>query len=372
MMRIFSVLLKKEFKLISRNRVILIISTLAPLLQFLILPMVASYEFKNINLAIIDHDHSSWSSRLINKIKGSGYFIISGYENNFSEALIRMEKNEADVILQIPPGFEKNLVREKEQNLLVAINAINGTKAAIGGNYLGDIIKRFNKELTVEAMPVQGAVISRPNSIPLHRFNPNYNYRMTLVPGILCILVTMIGGFMASLNIVEEKEKGTIEQINVSPISKVAFILSKLIPFLIISNFIFSVGLILTKVIYGIGLQGDLITLYVAINIYILSVLGLGLLISTFANNQYQAIFIMYFLIMIFMLMSGLFTPVESMPDWARFMVHFIPLYYMIDVIRLIMLKGSGLIHILPQLSMMALLAVGLILLAMLNYRKTT
>ena len=372
MMKLLKVLLRKEFLLILRNKTILIISLIAPVLQFIILPLAANYEFKNINIGIVDHDHSSFTARLMSKVTGTGYFRAL-YNGTDPDAAYRlMEADKLDLILEIPRGFERRIVRENEASLFITINAINGTKAALGGNYLAAILNGFNKEIIVKLAPTYEDMINKKFIEPNYWFNPDNNYLLTLVPGILCILVTMIGGFLSALNIVSEKESGTIEQINVSPIGKAMFILSKLIPFFLIATFVFTVGLVLSKFIYGIGVNGSILVLYFAMMVYLLSVLGLGLLISTIVDTQHQAIFLMFFCMMIFMLMSGLFTPVSSMPVWAQQLSQIIPLKHMIEVIRLVMLKGATLGYILPQLSIMAILALILNGFAILNYRKTS
>lgn len=372
MIQLLKVLLRKEFLLIIRNKTILVISFIAPVLQFVILPLAANYEFKNINIGIVDHDHTTFTLRLISKVTGTGYFR-SVYQGTDPKAAYHlMEADKLDLILEIPDGFENDIIRVNEAPLFITINAINGTKAALGGNYLAAILSGFNKDIIININPAYEKLVNKKAIEPNYRFNPDNNYLLTLVPGILCILVTMIGGFLSALNIVSEKESGTIEQINVSPISKSMFILSKLIPFFIIATIVFTVGLILSKLIYGIGVTGSILVLYFAMLIYLLSVLGLGLLISTIVDTQHQAIFLMFFCMMIFMLLGGLFTPISSMPLWAQQLTQLIPLKHMIEVIRLVMLKGASLRYIVPQLSIMAFLALLLNGLAVLNYRKTS
>lgn len=192
-----------------------------------------------------------------------------------------------------------------------------------------------------------------------------------MVPGILAILVTMIGGFLSALNIVKEKEVGTIEQINVTPIRKHHFIMGKLIPFWVLGNVVFTVGLLVSYLIYGIIPVGNLILLYGFIAIFLLAILGFGLLISTYCETQQQAMFIMFFFMMIFILMGGLFTSIDSMPLWAKVIARLNPASYLIDVMRMIILKGSHLRDVLPHLGIVAVFAVILNTWAVLNYKKT-
>jgi len=371
-MRTIKFLLRKEFKQIFRNPTILVMIMVMPVMQLLILPLAANYDVKDINLSVVDHDHSSFSQKLISKITASGYFRLQGYDASFKEAFRSIESDKADLILEIPEGFERNLVRQNAQKVFIAVNAINGTKAGLGGAYLTQIIGNFNNEIRLQWQPGKA-----DNSFPQieitssNWFNPFLNYNIFMVPGILAILVTMVGGFLTALNIVKEKEVGTIEQINVTPIKKQYFILGKLIPFWILGNIVFSIGLLITRFIYGINFAGNLLVLYGFVSLFLLAVLGFGLLISTYSDTQQQAMLIMFFFMMIFILMGGLFTPIDSMPGWAKVIARFNPLSYMIDVMRLVILKGSGWKDIFPQIWKIALFAVVLNTWAILNYRKT-
>ncbi|MGN6533649.1 MAG: ABC transporter permease [Ginsengibacter sp.] len=371
-MRTIKFLLRKEFKQIFRNQTILIMIMVMPVMQLLILPFAANYDVKDINLSVVDHDHSSFSQNLISKITASGYFRLQGYNASFKDAFELIESDKADLILEIPEGFEHNLIRENEQKLFIAVNAINGTKAGLGGAYLTQIIGNFNSDIRLEWQPLKGN-----NSTPQieitssNWFNPFLNYHIFMVPGILAILVTMVGGFLTALNIVKEKEVGTIEQINVTPIKKQYFILGKVIPFWILGNVVFSIGLLISWLVYGIIPLGNIFVLYGFIWLFLLAVLGFGLLISTYSDTQQQAMLIMFFFMMIFILMGGLFTPIDSMPGWAKVIARFNPLSYMIDVMRMVVLKGSGWKDIFPQLWKIALFAAVLNTWAILNYRKT-
>lgn len=372
-MRTIRFLLQKEFRQIFRNKIILVMIMVMPAVQLMVLPLAADYEVKNINIAIVDHDHSSQSIRLINTITASGYFKLIGYSESFQEGVQLVEADKADLILEIPGGFEKNLVREDEQQLFIAVNAINGTKANLGGSYLGSIIKNFNKDLRLDMNPSSRSSLQPTIEIASSNwYNSNMNYRVFMVPGILAILVTMIGGFLSSLNIVKEKEIGTIEQINVTPIKKSHFILGKLIPFWVLGNIVFTIGLFISWLLYGIVPLGSLVVLYSFISVYLLSVLGFGLLVSTFCETQQQAMFIMFFFMMLFILMGGLFTSTDSMPAWAQFISKLNPVTYLIAVMRMVILKGSGLRDILGHLGMVMLFAIVLNTWAVLNYRKTS
>jgi ABC-2 type transport system permease protein len=195
-------------------------------------------------------------------------------------------------------------------------------------------------------------------------------YKYFMVPGILVLLVTLVGSFLTALNIVKEKEVGTIEQINVTPVKKYHFILGKLIPFWILGLIILTMGLLISFIAYGIRPAGSFLTIYAFAAVYLLAVLGLGLLISTYCSTQQQAMLISFFLIMIFILLGGLYTPIESMPVWAQWITKFNPVTYFIQVMRDVVLKGSTLRDVAPSIGIIFLFAIALNSWAVVNYRK--
>ena len=367
------IFIAKEFRQIFRNKAIVAIILVVPIVQLLILPLAANYEVKNINLSVTDNDHSDYSQKLVSQITASGYYRLTGFNTSFKDALKLIEADKADLILEIPRGFEQNLIKEKEQKLFIAINAINGTKASLGGAYLNTIIRNFNEDIRIQLLePAKFNSSPKIEITSSNWFNPLMNYRIFMVPGILAILVTMIGGYLSALNIVKEKEIGTIEQINVTPIKKHHFILGKLIPFWILGLIVFSLGLVVSWLVYGIIPLGSIFLLYGFVAVYLLAVLGLGLLISTFCETQQQAMFIAFFFLMIFILMGGLFTPIDSMPGWAKIITKFNPVSYLIDVMRMIILKGSGIKDVQNHLYTIMLFAIILNSWAVWNYKKTS
>lgn len=370
-MRTLKFLLQKEFRQIFRDPSILRIILVMPVIQLLILPWAADYEVKNIKLALVDNDRSEYSRRLINKISSSGYFILTDFSNSYNTSLQQVEEDKADLVLQIPVHFEKDLVKENEAKLFMAINAINGVKANLGGAYLNSIIKDYNQQVRTEWIqfprfnPEILIAITSSNW-----YNPLMNYKYFMVPGILVILITMVGLNLAALNIVKEKEIGTIEQINVTPIRKYHFILGKLIPFWILGLLVLTIGLTIARLVYGILPAGSFITIYLFAALYLLAVLGLGLLLSTYATNQQQAMLISFFIMMIFILLGGLYTSIDSMPEWAKTITRFNPVAYFIDVMRMVVLKGSSLADIKYHLLKMAGFAVVFNAWAVFSYRK--
>ncbi len=370
-MRVLKFLLQKELRQILRDPAIFRILFIMPMIQLLILPLAADYEIKNINLGVVDHDHSEYSRKLINKIVSSGYFRLKDYSATFKQGMYAIGQDKTDLILEIPAQFERGLVKEDEATLLVAVNAINGVKAGLGSAYIQGIIQDYNQNVRM-----QWIQFPRFNPQPTievassNWYNPNMNYRLFMVPGILVMLVTMIGSTFAANNIVREKEKGTIEQINVSPIKKTQFILGKLIPFWMLALIELTIGLIIARLVYGIIPLGHYITIYIFASIYLLAILGLGLLMSTYAQTQQQSMLVSFFITMIFNLLSGLYTPIESMPQWAQIITRLNPVSYFIDVMRLVVLKGSSLSDIKYQIFALLGFAVFFNTWAILNYKK--
>ena len=225
-MRILMTLLRKEFKQIFRDKAILALIFVMPAVQLLILPFAADFEIKNINIGIVDHDHSSYSRQLIQKIEYSSYFHLTGYAHSQKEALQWLEDDVTDLFIEIPAQFENNLIRDKKSPLFIAVNAVNGVKGGLGASYALNTIRSFNEDIIAEWItPPRNSMSPRIDITHSHWYNPSSNYQRFMVPGILAILLTMVGSFLSALNIVKEKEIGTIEQLNVTPISKTHFIL---------------------------------------------------------------------------------------------------------------------------------------------------
>lgn len=370
-MRTLKFLLQKEFRQIFRDKANVRMIFIMPVIQLLILPWAADYEIKNIKLSVADHDHSTYSRQLVSKITSSGYFQLTGYNGSYERSLEQIEEDEADIILEIPASFEKTLIRENEAKLFVASNAINGVKGNLGSAYLRSIIQDFNREVRLEW--IQMPRFSPQTQIEVtssNWFNPMMNYKFFMVPGMLVLLLTMVGTNLTAINIVKEREIGTIEQINVTPVKKYHFIIGKLIPFWVLGLIAMTMGLIIAYVIYGILPLGSYLTIYGFAAVYLLAVLGLGLLISTFVSTQQQAMLISFFIMMIFVLLSGLYTSIDSMPVWAQWITRFNPVTYFIEVMRMVVLKGSTFADIKIHLLKITGFAVVLNGLAIMSYRK--
>jgi len=341
-------LLQKEFLQIFRNKTMLPLIVVMPIFQMLLLSFAANYEVQNLAMSIVDHDLSPASRQLTAKFEGNHHFRIRETTFSQKQALEGISTNQTDLILEIPAGFERDLAREGHASVALSMNAIDAQKAGLAGTYAGGIIRDFSQEL-VERGQWAGENVTLSSTKPAvvevvysNWYNPKLDYKTFMVPGILGEIVSLIICFLTAMNIVREREIGTIEQLNVTPIRKWQFIAGKFIPFWIISLVIMTVGLAVGKLVFDIPLLGSLWLVFGYTAAFMPCVMGLGFLISNFADTQQQAMFTAWFFLLIFILMCGLFTPVESMPHWAQVVNKLNPIAYFVEFMRLVLLKGAG------------------------------
>jgi ABC-2 type transport system permease protein len=341
-----------------------------PIVQLIVLVNAATQDMKSNRLIIVDQDGSTLSQQIISKFKASDFFQIQYITPNKTDAFDIFNNGNTDAIILIPHNTEKDILKQKLTSIQIITNAINSQQAQITFNYAKSIISDYSINIRARYK------IASPNNLinvsQQYWFNPELNYKFYMLPGILVILVTIIGMFMAAMNLVREKEMGTLEQINVTPVKKYQFIIAKLVPFWVIALFELGFGLLIGKLLYNIPIEGNLFVLFSFAGIYLVAVLGIGLYISTNTQTQQQVMFISYFFLMIFVMMSGLFTAVENMPEWGQIFDHANPLYYFIQVIRTVLLKGSGFADIRPMIIGVSIIAAIILPLAVHNYRKTT
>jgi ABC-2 type transport system permease protein len=366
-------LLEKEFKQILRDSFLPRMIFVFPVVMMLLLPNAANMEVKDINVCIVDNDHSPSSERLIQKIGASPYFHITSTAPSYRQGMENIENETADVIVEIPVFFDKSLEKESAAKVFIASNAVNGTKGGLGSSYLSAVVADFSSEIRAERIQVVDHHSSPAiTTATTYAFNQSLNFKRFMVPAIMVQLLTILCGFLPALNIVSEKEKGTIEQLNVTPIKKSTFILAKLIPFWTIGFIVLSICFLLGRYIYGIYPEGSLLTLYFFAAIFLLAISGMGLLISNSSSTLQQAMFVMFFFLVILILMSGLFTPVSSMPQWAQYITIFNPLKYFIEVMRMVYLKGSTIKDLTTQLYALLSFMVVLNGWAVMSYRKNS
>lgn len=354
-------LIRKEFLQIRRNPFLPKLILMFPIVIMCIMPWVMNMEVKNVVVNVVDNDRSTRSLQIVHSIEASDYFIFGGQKPTYRAALAEIEHGKADMVLVIPQDFGKDIDRGKMPQVLIAANAVNGTKGGMGSAYLSQIV-------TSHVMPTKAAIQSKVSTLLL--YNKHQNYKLYMIPALLAMVVMLMTGFLPTLNIVSEKEIGTIEQINVTPVSKWAFILSKLIPYWLIAFFVITVFLILAWLIYGITPGGPIWLVYVLAMLLAMFFSSFGLIVSNYSGTMQQAVFVMWFFVMIIMLLSGLFTPTRSMPDWAYTSTYINPTHYFIDAIRTVFIRGGGFREVAHQV--LALLGIGIVmsLWAVQSYKK--
>lgn len=347
-------LIHKEFLQIRRNSFLPRLIVMFPIMIMCVMPWVMNMEVKNIVVDVVDNDHSTLSQQLVHKVEASNYFIFNGQKGSYAEALEEIEHTQADVVLVIPPDYEKDMINGQMPQVLIAANAVNGTKGSMGSAYLSQIVNQM-----------EGASV-------LSLYNKNQNYKVFMIPALMAILMMMLCGFLPALNIVGEKEAGTIEQMNVTPVKKWEFILAKLIPYWLIALFVMSVCFVLAWLIYGITCQGNLLLVYLIAMLLALFWSSFGLIVSNYSDTMQQAIFVMWFFVVCMMLLSGLFTPTRSMPSWAYLTTYINPMHYFVDAIRTVFIRGGDFHSIYHQI--LALLAIGFFMAAwaVRSYRKNS
>jgi ABC-2 type transport system permease protein len=364
---ILKYLLEKEFKQFRRNPIFPRLMVAFPILIIFVFPWVTTFEVQNIKVTVVDDDNSTLSHRLTHEIENSRYFNLVGAEPSYQLGLADVEKGTADVVLDIPRDFEKNMIRRSGSNIQISANAVNGIKGNIGSSYLNAIVAQFATKIASEhGLKVQPAV----NVITQNRFNEYLDYKKFMIPALITMVLILLCGFFPTLNIVSEKEIGTIEQINVTPVGKASFIIAKLIPYWAMGLIVFTVCFFLAWLTYGFAPQGNVLLIYLDAVLFIMFMSGFGLVVSNNSATMQQAMFVMFFCIMVFILMSGLFTPIHSMPQWAQDIAFFNPPRYYIEIMRSVFLKGSNFMENWFSYMMLAIFDLLINFWAILSYRK--
>ncbi|MDR2414892.1 MAG: ABC transporter permease [Odoribacteraceae bacterium] len=359
-MKTLRFLLEKEFKLLFRNAFLPGMLVAFPTVMMFLLPWAADLDARDIRLGVVDRDRSPFSGRLTRELEASGYFHLVAFPGKFAEAVERVAAGDVDVVLDIPPRLDRDRERGEAAPVFIAPNGVNGMKGGLAAAYLSAIVAS-NQPATRPPVEVT----------TLYRFNPGLEYKPFMLPALMVMLAMMLCGFLPALDIAGEKESGTIEQVNVTPVGKFTFIAAKLIPYWIIGLVALAYCFLLAYLVYDVSPAGSFGAIYLFALLFGLGVAGVGLIVSNYSATMQQAMFVMFFFIMLFVLMSGFFSPVESMPDWARWIAAFNPLKYFVEVIRGVYLKGSTVADLIPQLVALSLFAAIMNAWAACSYRKS-
>lgn len=374
-MKSLKYLIEKEFKQIFRNPLIPKMIVGYPVMVLLFFPWAINFEVKNVRVDVVDNCKSVYSKRLIDKIEASQYFILNDTPPNHNAAFRNMDSDESHMIIEIPASFDRDLVKEKTSKVAISVNSVNGTQGLLGSNYVSRIINDFSAEIRGElapkfASPATNRQMPRIEIVTQNKFNEKLDYKVFMLPGFMVIMITLICGILPALNIVSEKEVGTIHQINVTPVSKLNFILAKLIPYWIIGIIIMTISIFVAYIIYGFWPSSNFFLVLFASIVFIFSISGMGIVISNYSNTMQQASFLVMFFILIIFLLSGMFTPVSSMPYWAQTIAYTNPLTYFILILRMLYLNGSNFTDISFYLLLLVIFAVFLNGWAVISYRK--
>ena len=331
-MSVLSTLIQKEVTQLRRNPFLSKLVFAFPVVVMLIIPWVTTMDVRHVGVGIVDGDGSSLSRRIISKVDASSYFDLIMVGKDYREELELLDGGKLDVILEIPSGYEKSFLEGSPQKLSISANAVNATKGSIGAQYLsGTVLSALG-----DGQPGPAMTISVRNL-----YNPTLEYRNFMIPAIIIILLLLLGGFLPALSIVGEKETGTIEQINVTPVKQSTFIIAKLIPWWIIGFIDVFLAMGVAWLVYGLWPVGTLGAIYLGALLFIVTMSGFGVMAANMTQNMIQTIFVMFFFVMIFMLMSGLLTPVSSMPQWAQTITYVLPPRYFANILRSVYLKGA-------------------------------
>ena len=359
-MSVLPYLLEKEFKQFMRNAILPRIALVVPLMVMIVAPLVTTMDVRDVRVAVVDHDRTVASRRMADKVAASPYFTLVARPTAYAGALRLVEDGRADIVLTIPAGYGRDLGSGRAApRVQITANAVNAAKAQIGASYLSQLT-------AAQAVPTDGRRLAVQ-----YRYNPTLDYRAYMIPALMTLLLLILCGVLPALNIVSEKEIGTIEQINVTPVGRLAFTMGKLIPFWAIGLVAVGVGIAVGGLVYGVWPAGSLWLILLASLLFTSVVSGFGLVVSNYSTTLRQALFVIYFFVMIFILMGGLFTPVASMPRWAQAVTYALPTRYYGEAMRALYLKGSTLADLLPQFGALALMAAGLGAWAVGSYRKT-
>jgi len=371
-MRRILYLAQAEVLHILRDHVLLAQVLVVPVVQLLVLSNAATFEIRNTPIHVVDLDRSPASRGVVNRLAANGHFDIVDDTPSADRADEGLLRGAVTMAVVIPHGFESSLVRTGVGEVQLSVNAEKGSAAGIVQTYASRVLAGYASELSSRRA---GRVVSGPPAARIDvRVRPLYNvtqnYKHYMVPGILVALMTIIGTLLSAQNIAREKELGTLEQLNVTPITRGQFIIAKLLPFWVLGLVELSLGLLVGWLVFDIPMRGSIPLLFGVAGVYLTVALGIGLWISTLVETQQQAMFVTFFIVNIYLLMSGLFTPVDSMAPWVRDVSMINPVRHFVTISRAILMKGAGPAEIAQPFLILAGTAVVVLVFAVAQYRK--
>jgi ABC-2 type transport system permease protein len=356
---------------VVRDRATLAQVLVFPIVQLLILSNAATLQVSNTPTYVVDADRSSLSRGLITRFRASGHFRVEEQSASPELADQALLRGDVTMVLTIPHDFESSLMRTRAAPIQLSVNAEKGSAAGIVQAYAASITAAYASELDATW---RGAAVGVPDPAPRRGapridvrlrswYNQELDYRHYMVPGILVALVTLIGTLLSAQNIAREKELGTLEQLNVTPITRTQFIAAKLLPFWVLGVINLAIGLLVARFVFGVPMRGSVLLLFGAAAVYLVAALAIGLFISSIVDTQQQAMFVTFFVMNVYLLMSGLFTPIDSMAPWVRVVSEVNPVRHFVTISRAVLIKGAGPADIARPL--LTLTAFGVITLAL-------
>ncbi len=362
---------RKEFIQLRRDRRMLFIAFMAPIIQLTLFGYAATLDVKSVPVVVCDMDQSMQSRAILNDLTASGYFVIQEREPSIRDVRKSIDENRAMVGIVIPEGLERDINGGRKAHIQTIIDGSNAIYATMVRSYLERIVTNRALELSADEMSKNGIKPFTPLDIQQRVwYNPTLKSRDFMVPGVFALVLMIISTVLTSMAIVKEKERGTIEQLIVTPIKPIELIAGKLLPFAIISLIDITLVTMVAVFWFQIPLHGSFILLFLLSALFMLTTLGLGLLISTVSKTQQQAMLISMLLIMPIILLSGVMSPIDNMPVAVQYFTLLIPLRYFIVIVRYIFMKGSGMSILWPDTLALAVFGVVLFLLSVSRFNK--
>jgi ABC-2 type transport system permease protein len=380
-MRALTFLLRKEFLQILRDPALVRMLFMIPIVQLLILSNAATFEVKRARMHVVDHDRTTMSRGVVDRLSASGRFLATEGSASVAAGDEALMRRDVELVLVIPAGFERDVVRTRRGDVQLLLNAEDGAAAGVTQGYARQILARYSAEIGAELMPATRLAEARPEAPPRRGqpvvevrsrgwYNAELDYRFYMVPGILVQLLTIVGTLLTAMNIVREKEAGTLDQLNVTPVTRPVFIAAKLIPLWVIAMLVLAIGLLVARFAFGVPMRGSLLLIFGGAALYLVAALGIGLWVSTVTETQQQAMFVNFSILMVYLLMSGLFTPVSAMPEWAQWVARANPMMHFITLMRAVMLKGAGFADVARELTILAVAGALVLTVAVRQYHK--
>jgi ABC-2 type transport system permease protein len=362
-------LVRKEFIQLFRDRKNRPMLVIAPLIQVILFGYVVTTDVRDITLAVIDPSRTPDSRRLLDAFDGNPTFRVTRILQNPMDLERLLLQRTVDIGLQIPPDFSARLRKGETAEVQILVDGSMSNMAAVRIAYSANVLDAFNAQLLRE---IQGRRVDFGEIDGRIRtwYNPNLDSQNYYVPGIVAFLVMLLSLLFTSMAVVREKEAGTMEQLIVTPLKATEFILGKTIPFILIAQAQMAMVVLFARLWFRIPMMGSAFLLLAASSVFLLSTLGIGLLISTVSRTQQQAMMTNFFFILPFFMLSGFVFPIANMPAVVQWLAHLNPLSHFLIIIRGVFLKGTGFAILWPQFLELAVLGGVVFAVAARRFRK--